>query len=169
VRVVDEDRAGLLARLAGEERERSFAAGVERGRELALTGAAGALEQALSELDAARALAADALARQSVELAVAIARTLLRVEIDAGHYDLEKIVREALATSGIGRGSCVVHLNPIDAERLKHVPFRAGTLIEADVEVSCGDVHVTTPHGVLVRDIDDALESITERIRGGLT
>jgi flagellar biosynthesis/type III secretory pathway protein FliH len=121
------------------------------------------------EIARQREKAAADLAHTSVLLATKIARELLRAEIDVGHYDLERVVRDALAVSGVGRGACVVHLNPIDAERLKHVPFRAGLTIEADHEVARGDVHLTTPVGVLVRDIDDALEAIGEKIRGGLS
>ena len=58
--------------------------------------------------------------------------------------------------------------SPSDAERLKPLPFRSGTKIEADPEVAPGDVHVTTPHGVLVRDQDEVLEAIRNRIRGEL-
>ncbi len=167
-RLADEGAAALRARWDGEDAESAFARGLAQGEERALAAAAGALDRAVTKLDEARVRAEQDLAQAAVELATEIARTLVRAEIDAGRYDIERIVRESLAASGVGRRACVVHLNPIDAERLKSVPFRSATVIEPDLEVARGDVHVTTPHGVLVRDVDSALESIAERIRGDL-
>jgi flagellar biosynthesis/type III secretory pathway protein FliH len=72
--------------------------------------------------------------------------------------------------SGVRRGdSVVVHLCPDDLERLQDVSFRAGTQLVADGELGRGEVHVTTPHGVLVRDIDIALDGVLERIRADLS
>ena len=82
---------------------------------------------------------------------------------------MERIVRETLQAAGVGRGTCVVHLNPSDAARLADVVFRAGTTLESDPEVAPGDVHVTTPRGLLVRDVEAAVASIGERLRGDLT
>ncbi len=167
-RIVDESVAAMRSRWDGEGVASAFARGVAQGEQQALANSAGALDRAVAALDTARERAEQELARAAVELATEIARTLVRAEIDAGRYDIERIVREALAASGVGRRACVVHLNPVDAERLKSVPFRSATVIEPDLEVARGDVHVTTPHGVLVRDVDSALGSIAERIRGDL-
>ena len=158
-----------LERLVREREAAAHALGREQGRVDAEESAAGALVLALEKLETERSAAAARMATDAVELAIEIARVLVRREIDSGHHDIEKIVRETLAVSGVGRGSCVVHLNPADAERVKRVPFRAGTQIESDHEVVRGDVHVTTPYGVLVRDVDDALESIADRIRQELS
>lgn len=127
------------------------------------------LDGAVERLDAAREEAARRLAHTSVELAMEIARCLLRVEIPAGRYDLEAIVRDALAHSGVGRGRCVIHVHPTDAETLRDYPWRSGTEVEADPEVARGSVHVTTPQGLLVRDIDNALTAIRDRIQGDLS
>jgi flagellar biosynthesis/type III secretory pathway protein FliH len=168
VRVVDASVAEMRSRWDGEDVESAFARGVAQGEARALAATAGALDRAVATLEAARSRAEQDLSHAAVELAIEIARTLVRAEIDAGRYDIERIVRESLAASGVGRRACVVHLNPIDAERLKSVPFRSATVIEPDLEVARGDVHVTTPHGILVRDVDSALDSIAERIRGDL-
>jgi flagellar biosynthesis/type III secretory pathway protein FliH len=89
----------------------------------------------------------------------------VRAEVDAGRYDIEKIVREALQVSGAGRSECVVHLHAEDMKRLSGIAFRSATRLEADPEISRGDVHVSTPRGVVVRDLDAALASIGERLR----
>jgi flagellar biosynthesis/type III secretory pathway protein FliH len=131
--------------------------------------AAAALDAACARLDQAREEAAASLALHAVQLAVEIAQTLVRAEVSAGRHDLEAIVREALAASGVGRGDCVVHLNPLDAAAVADVRFRAGTRIEADEAVRRGDVQVSTPHGLLVREIPEALRSIHERLLGELS
>jgi len=165
-RVVEGDAAEVLARLVERREARARELGREEGQAAALEGASGALLAAIERLDSARDAARDGLAHTAVDLAIDIVRTLLRVELPAGRYDLESIVREALSFSGVERGSCVVHLHPADAERLDGASFRAGTVIEADDSVGRGSVHVTTPQGLLVRDLDEVLRSIAERLHG---
>ncbi|MCC7011016.1 MAG: hypothetical protein IT454_00525 [Planctomycetes bacterium] len=149
--------------------ERRLAAARTQGERLASQRAAQALERAEAKLDAAREEAAAALARSSVQLAVEIARTLVRNEIDNGRMNLERIVRDSLAASGVGRGACSVHLHPLDAAQLANVKFRSGTAIEPDEAVARGDVHVVTPNGLLVREIPEALRAIHERLLGELS
>jgi flagellar biosynthesis/type III secretory pathway protein FliH len=168
VRVVDGSRTALLARRAREAEEAAFARGRAQGTQAALAGAAGALLRASEKLESSRQESAADVARDAARLGIEIARTLLRCEIDAGRYDIERIVRETLHASGVGRGACTVHLNPVDVARLEGVVFRVGTRLEADPEVPPGDVHVTTQRGILVRDVEQALASIAERIEGEL-
>ncbi len=130
--------------------------------------AAKAFEAATARLEAQQAEAADALARNAVQLAVEIARTLVRVEIDAGRHGLEKIVRESLAASGVGRGAAQVHLHPADHALVADVRWRSGTVVEPDDAVQRGDVHISTPQGLLVREINDSLRAIHERLLGEL-
>lgn len=163
------DLDGALDRLLARRTAAAHAAGVAEGRATALADVGRAVEEALERLDASRVEALERVEGLAVELALEIARTLLRVELPAGRYDLERIVRETLACSDAGRGACVVHVNPVDAERLAAVPFRAGTEFEADHGVPAGSVHVTTPQGLLVRDLDQALASIRERLLGSLS
>lgn len=159
LRVVD--AAEVRARSDAETRGR--AAGFAEGEARALSGAVRKLEQASEELRLAREASDSAVVEDSIRLALAVAREIVRSEIDAGRYNLERIVREALAASGVGRGACVVHLNPIDVERLAGVPFRSATRLESDPEVAPGDVHVSTARGTLVRDVDAALATLAER------
>ena len=144
----------------------------EEGRQEALDELSGSTGKALVEaarrLDVAREQAEREVGPFAVELAVGIANLLLRREVDSGHYDIEGIVREALAASGVGRAPCVVHLNPTDVERLEGVPFRKGTEIEADTSLAAGDVHISTPQGLLVRELDGCLAAVREKLLGGL-
>lgn len=164
-RVVEGDVAQALDSFVARERENAFAQGAAEGERRAREKAAGALMSACERLDRAREDALGQVTRDTLALTLEIARRLLRSEIAAGHYDMERILREALSFSGVGRAACVVHLNPTDAAALANVQFRAGTVIEADASVARGDAHVTTPQGLLVREVDEALRAIGEHLR----
>ena len=154
--VLDRKVASLVAeaRRAGAEALRAeCAASLRAGLDAAAAGFERAREAALEEL-----------AHDAVRLGLSIARRILRRELPAGGYDLELIVREALACAGTGRGPCVVHLNPADAERLAGASFRSNTRIAADSALALGDVHVETPQGLLVRDVDLILEHVEARL-----
>jgi flagellar biosynthesis/type III secretory pathway protein FliH len=142
------------------ERERARSSGERQGLERS----AELLDRAVAELEAFAEGARASLARTAVELALEIARVLLRREIARGNYDLERIVRETLGAAAVGRGPCVVHLNPEDHERLSGARFRSGTRLERDEGVARGDVHVETSLGLLARDVDAALEAIGTRL-----
>jgi len=167
-RLAEGDRAEALERVLARRETAARQQGRAEGEALALEAAAGALLAASERLDAMRESARRDLARTAVDLSVEIVRTLLRVELPEGRYDLEGMVREALAFSGVERGRCVVHVHPEDAARLEGARFRTGTAVEADEGVRRGSVHVTTPQGLLVRDLDEALRCIAERLRGEL-
>ncbi|MBL8858679.1 MAG: hypothetical protein JNL28_09255 [Planctomycetes bacterium] len=165
-RVFEGTPSDLLERRRRDALAQEFERGRAEGERAALAGAAGALASAAEQLARTAEARSDELARDVTRLAVEIARVLLRNEIDAGRYDIERIVRETLQASGSGRGACSLHLNPADVARLEGVVFRAGTTIEPDPEVPSGDVHVTTQRGLLVRDVEQALASIAERLEG---
>jgi len=145
--------------------EQAFERGRRAGEEELRAALGSTFDAALAEIEALRESAVARLAQDAAGLALEIARELVRCETKAQRHDIERIVRETLAASAVGRGACVVHLHPRDAERMQRVNFRARTQIEADPAVAEGDVHVTTPQGLLVRDLDHALDTIGERIR----
>ncbi|MCE9593723.1 MAG: flagellar assembly protein FliH [Planctomycetes bacterium] len=155
--------ARVVAGDLGAWRERrAFARGLAQGKSDALGQAAGALNLATEELEAAHGRAS----KLAVEMALEIARVLLRREAQAGNYDLEKLVRETLANSGVDRGRCVVHVHPDDAKALESITLRAGTVVEADDAVARGNVQVSTPRGLLVREFEQALDAIGAELRG---
>lgn len=165
LRVCAGDEEELRRRWKEQARSAAFEQGRAAGVEEARAELGGALDRLIGELEALHDSALSRLSSDAAGLAVEIARELLRGEIRAQRHDIERIVRETLAASGAGRGACVVHLNPRDAERLERVHFRARTQIEPDPSVSEGDVHVTTPQGLLVRDLEHALDTLSERLR----
>lgn len=167
VRIADVELDKISTQLV-EER---MAAEYERGRQdmlgrvetgiVALTGAA-------ERIDEAREAAQAEIGEFAVQLAAEIAQHVVKQEIDAGRYDLERIVRDVLAASDVGRGQCTVHLNPADLELAQKHPFRTGTEFEADPAIVAGNVRVSTPQGLLVRDIESVIVTIREKLLGDL-
>jgi flagellar biosynthesis/type III secretory pathway protein FliH len=161
--------AGSESELRQDWKQNSLEEAFERGRlqgaQEARTALAATLDCALERIESLRDSAVARLAQDAAGLAVEIARELVLCETRAQRHDIERIVRETLAASAVGRGACVVHLHPRDAQRLERVHFRARTQIESDPAVAEGDVHVTTPQGLLVRDLEHALDTIAERLR----
>ncbi len=122
------------------------------------------LDAATDQLDKDRAQALKELPAFALRFAQEVARHLLRTTIQAGDHDIEGMIRDALARSGVGRGACTVHINPDDLEMLNGVVFRKGTEIQADQSLPAGTIHVSTPQGLLVRDIDDCVRAAAEQI-----
>lgn len=156
----DEVLAAAIERKVEAAQERGFAAGLVDTR----TSGRDLFDQAIDRLDGARQAATEQLATQAVELALGIARELLRTELSAQNYDLVGIVREALSTADAGREAVTVHVCEADAKLLEDAPLRQGTQVVIDPHLRAGDVHVETSRGVLVREIDDTLETLRERL-----
>jgi len=144
--------------------EHARAEGERQGR----ADAGAALDAAVARLEIFEQQARADLATTAVELGVEIARALLRGEIQHDRHDIERIVRATLAEAATGRAPCVVHLHPSDHARLASTKFRSGTRLEPDVGVARGDVHVETSLGVLVRDVDGALDAVARRLKEDL-
>jgi flagellar biosynthesis/type III secretory pathway protein FliH len=146
----------------------AYARGWADGTRETLAGAGRLLDAAVEQVEAARNRAEQALPREVVELAVEVADQLLRARLADGAYDLEKIVRSALAGGGSERGRCVVRLHPTDLKRLEGAHFREDTSLVAQADLALGTVHVEMKRGLLVRDPVEALEQIREALLEGL-
>lgn len=165
VQLVEGGAEACFERALERERAAAHARGLSEGAEHAWSSGAELLAAAAERVEKLRAEAVEHSSRTAIELALEIAKHLLRAEVRAGRHDIEKIVREMLAAAGTGRSACQVHLHPKDAERMASVRMRAGTEIVADIGVQLGDVHVSTAHGLLVRDLDEMLAAIGARLR----
>ncbi len=132
----------------------------KEGFDSAAQTAAHALELAGDKLIGCR----DDLEASAVMLAMDIAQELLRVELGKGNYDITKIVREVLASHSGSTGSTILHVNPEDAASLADVPFRSGTQIQADPSIRRGDVRLQTDQGMMVREMDECLKSIRNKL-----
>jgi flagellar biosynthesis/type III secretory pathway protein FliH len=163
-RLVERDLSGWIEDLVAAREAVARAEGYAE----ALATAAGALDESAVRLDRDREQAVEDLSAFATKFACEVARHLLRLNIEEQAHDIEAMVRSTLADSGVGRGHCVVHLNPLDVEALAGVTFRSGTELEADPGVPHGSVQITTPRGLLVRDVDDCIRHAAERIYGEL-
>lgn len=168
VRIVKDEEVPATDLVIEKLRDEARAIGVAEGMALAHAQAAQALSVAAETLEATATEAAESVAATAVELAVEIAQHMVRAEVDAGRHNVETIVRETLASGGVGRAECTVHVHPDDAAELAGVAFRSGTKIEPDVGVGRGEAQVVTPNGLLVRDFDEAFAEIRRRMRASL-
>lgn len=164
-RLAEGDLSAALARLCQQREDAAYLRGQRAGCEATLSQAVLRLDAAIAEFHASSAAANAALASDTVELALAIAGELVRSEVEHRRHGIEVIVRETLMASGVGRGPCKVHVAPDDAETLSKLAFRAGTEIVPDTGVDLACVQVETAQGLLVRDIEAALASISARLR----
>lgn len=169
IRLHAEPTAARISKATRQEiLDRSIAelegAAFERGRRARESSAADAFRSAAEELGRARDELRDEAAPTAVRLALSIAQRILRRELAARGYDLEAIVREVLATADAQRSDCVVRLHPDDLEAAGELGLRSGTRVEADPGLRAGDVQVETPHGLLVRDVDELWSNIEERL-----
>ncbi len=162
---IDELRALVLDRMLAAAQARGAAQATTQEREAA----AGRLDAAVEALALQTEAAREELASLAIELALEIARQFLCSEVDAGHMQLERVVRACLADSGAGRGDARVHLHPDDLAALEGVPFRDRTVLAADETLERGDVHVETPLGLLVREREAVLAAVRERLSGSHT
>ncbi|MCP5022262.1 MAG: hypothetical protein GY930_10850 [bacterium] len=156
--------ANLGAQLHQADLEAARVQGFEAGVMQANQKAAKAMDAAIDRLEKSREEALDTLSTSAVELAVEIARQIVRVEIQAENYDLERIVRGALSQSGLGRGKAVIHVCPQDYQRLEEVTFRNGTQVEIDSTLQPGDVHVQAAQGLLVREVSECMAAVREQL-----
>jgi hypothetical protein len=143
-----------------EQREAARA----EGYAAALQEAAQRLDDATAQLDKDRLQALEELPGFALRFAQEVARHLIRTTIQAGEHDIEGMIRDALARSGVGRSACLVHISPDDMTLLEGVTFRKGTEVQGDPSLPQGSVHVSTPQGLLVRDIDTCIRAAAEQI-----
>ena len=62
------------------------------------------------------------------------------------------------------RQPCTLKMHPEDAEAIDPSRFRSNTRFESDPDVARADVHVSTPQGLLVRDLDATLTRVREEL-----
>jgi flagellar biosynthesis/type III secretory pathway protein FliH len=124
-----------------------------------------ALEGAVDALGEVRAELRNSVVETSVQLALEITQELVRKELSLGNYDIPAIVREVLSSASSASGTLVLRVNPEDASALSQMRFRSGTQVESDPTVRRGDVQLQTDQGLLVRNIDNCLQTIRESLQ----
>lgn len=158
-----------LERSHDAEVEAARLEGLKDGSASALSGAAASLDAATTAMEAKREECLSEVTSLAVELALGIARRLVRAELAAERHDIEAIVRDVLASTSDGRTTTKIYVSPEDASRLNEVTFRSATEVVSDEAVSTGSVRVETPQGVLVRDIDECMRNLSDRLTKEVT
>lgn len=108
--------------------------------------------------------------KQVVDLAVDIARKILMREIEAGRYDIEPVVAEALKRLP-GRRDVVVHLNPEDwsrctvAQRSEGLPESQHVSFVSDPSVRRAECVIEGPEGVVESAVETQLGGIADALR----
>lgn len=126
-----------------------------------------AVTQAAEELEAQRQQIIRKAEGQMVDLAVNIARKVLMQEIQAGRYDIDPIVREALASVQQRQGA-LVRLNPSDLERceLARQGDESGTVkFVGDASIPPAHCTIETVQGQVVSTVEGHLQQVAEALK----
>lgn len=130
----------------------------------ALASASAAVERAAAELAGLRRRVLAEAERQVLELAVEMARTVLRQEVDAGRHDPAPIVQAALAQLP-PRAEVTVRLHPSDFARYGSAAAGEGRLrVLADATVPAAGCRVECGQGVVEADPQRQLDEIRQTL-----
>ncbi|HUT02224.1 MAG TPA: FliH/SctL family protein [Phycisphaerae bacterium] len=131
-----------------------------------------ALRQARAALDRAsgevrQAVLAEA-EQQLLDLALGIARKVLRQEIQAGRYEIDPIVAEAMEHIP-ARCEVTVHLHPDDYARCRAIAAGPddsnGPRFVADANVLPGECFLETSEGTVESSVETQLSEITHALK----
>lgn len=155
--------------------EAGFARGRQEGREAAQQQAAPlvtALETTLSELDGLRERMRRHLEQEVVELALHVARKVVRHELSVSKETILCVVQEAM-----GRledpGRIAIRLNPEDLEHIRGAGERLAAVVddldsihfEEDPGIACGGCYIQTDYGEIDARIQEQLRVVEEAFR----
>jgi flagellar assembly protein FliH len=151
------------ARLADQQRQ-------TEAQRVRLASACQALTRAAQQVEGFRAELLAEAEGQLLSLAVEIARKVLMQEIQAGRYQIDPIVAEALRHVP-ARGGVVVHLNPGDCAQCQAAAKQEGdpqqVRFVADVNVQPGECLLETPEGIVESSVEGHLAVIAEGLGKG--
>ena len=127
-----------------------------------------ALEKAAAAIHTLEAEALAGAEAQVVELALAIAGKVLMVEIEAGRFQMEPVVREAIRHVP-SRRDIVVHLNPQDAAAWQQggaAGAPASTLkVVSDPAIRRGDCLVETAEATVSATVAERFQAIISTLK----
>lgn len=134
-------------------------------REAQLASAIEAMRSAAEQFQAARDQLADQARQQVVDLALAVAAKVLMQQVQAGQYEIDPIVAEALKDAP-PRRQVVVHLCQADLERCQLAAQPpAGVTFQADPGLSAAQCVVVTPEGIIESSVQQGLAAVAEALR----
>lgn len=163
------------------ERE-AFQAGFARGEEAGRIAARersepliAALETLLSELDGVRQRLRRQLEQEVVELAMQVARKVVRHELTSPRETILCVVQEAMDRLD-DPGQIAIRLNPEDLKRIRSAGERMAAVLdnldrihfEEDPGMACGGCYVQTEYGDIDARIEEQLRTVEEAFRAEL-
>lgn len=133
-----------------------------------LASAIQAVEAAAAQIEAERQQVMKQAEAEMVDLAVNIARKVLMQEIQAGRYEIDPIVKEALGSVQQRQG-IVVHLNPADLARCE-TARQAGDAADAvqfvaDESIPPAQCLVETTQGPVESTLEGHLEQVADALK----
>lgn len=132
----------------------------------------GALEAGLARLSTLREEMIREAESQLLALALDVARKVLMQEIQAGRYEIDPIVKEALRRVP-PRQDVVAHLHPEDWSRsqlargAEEDPAAGSIRFVADPSIPRGECVLETAEAAIVSAVDDHLDTIADALQDG--
>jgi len=134
------------------------------------------LDQALAQVAAFQEEQVQSCGEQIVRLAIGIAERIVLKQIEAGQYDIAKIVGETLKHAPAG-AKAVLRLHPEDLETLQELMRSGGpgdaapglehVELTADGQLGRGECVVDTDSVCLERRVDEQLRQIEQALKQG--
>ncbi|MBI5723548.1 MAG: hypothetical protein HZA50_06290 [Planctomycetes bacterium] len=107
--------------------------------------------------------------QQLVDLSLQIARKVLMQDIQAGNYQIDPIIKEALGQIDV-RDKVVVRLNPEDLARCQMAQDKAGAgnlEFVGDPAIQPAECVLDTPEGQIRSNVDIHLDGIGQALKAG--
>jgi flagellar biosynthesis/type III secretory pathway protein FliH len=171
----DHDPSVQRAEMERQAYEQGFAKGEQDGRLAAQQQTAPlltALETTLVELDGVRQKIRRHLEQEVVELALHVARKVVRHELTVSKDTIVCVVKEAM-TQLDDPGKISIRLNPDDLEKIRAAGETLSSVMdhldtihfEEDTGIDCGGCYIQTEYGEIDARIEEQLRTVEEAFR----
>ena len=171
----DQDPSVQRAEMERQAYEQGFAKGEQDGRLAARQQTAPlltALETTLAELDGVRQKIRRHLEQEVVELALHVARKVVRHELTVSKDTIVCVVQEAM-TQLDDPGKISIRLNPDDLKKIRAAGETLSSVMdhldtihfEEDTGIDCGGCYIQTEYGEIDARIEEQLRTVEEAFR----
>lgn len=160
--------AGGMEKIQKQAYEEGFA----QGRQAGLVAAQADVQTLLSGLEPAHKDVDDSMVQELTELAITIARQLVRRELHADPGEIIHIVQEAVTQLPTVSQGVIIHLHPEDAAILRETTATSGdaeqrlSIIE-DASMTRGDCRVSTDTSTIDSSLENRLNAVVSKMLGG--
>ncbi len=159
--------AGGMEKIQKQAWEEGFA----QGRQAGLAAAQADVQTLLSGLEPAHKEVDDSMVHELTELAVTIARQLVRRELHVDPGEIIHIVQEAVAQLPTVSQGVIIHLHPEDVTILRETTTSSDTeqrlTIIEDASMARGDCRVSTESSNIDSSLETRLNAVVSKMLGG--